>query len=82
MGTVTNEMEKLKANIFRRCTEIHQDQAIMERFFCNHAECLFGYQYTVIGCPRGKGLPIGSFGFLLWSALNCEVTHLTGKKSA
>lgn len=36
----------------------------------------------VIGCPRGKGLPNGSFGFLLWSALNCEVTHLTGKKPA
>lgn len=36
----------------------------------------------VIGCPRGKGLPNGSFGFLLWSALNWEVTHLTGKKPA
>lgn len=82
MGTVTNEMEKLKANIFRGCTEIHQDQAIMERFFPTLAECLFGYQYTVIGCPRGKGLPNGSFGFLLWSSLNCEVTHLTDKKPA
>lgn len=82
MGTVTNEMEKLKANIFRGCTEIHLDQEIMERFLRTLAECLFGYQYTVIGCPRGKGLPNGSFGFLLWSALNCEVTHLTGKKPA
>ena len=41
MGTVTNEMEKLKANIFRGCTEIHQDQAIMERFLRTLAECLF-----------------------------------------
>ena len=53
----------------------------MERFLRTLAECLIGYQYTVIGCPRGRGLPNGSFGFLLWSALNCEVTHLTGKKT-
>ena len=51
----------------------------MERFLRTLAECLFGYQYTVIGCPRGKGLPNGSLGFVLWSALNCEVTHLTRK---
>ena len=43
MGTVTSEMEKLKANIFRGCTEIHRDQAIMERFLRTLAECLFGY---------------------------------------
>lgn len=82
MGTVTNEMEKRKANIFCGCTEIHQHQAIMERFLRTLAECLSGYQYTVIGCPRGKGLPNGSLGFVLWSALNCEVTHLTRKKPA
>ena len=69
MGIVTKEMGKLKANIFRGHTEIRQDRAIMERFFRTHAECLFGYQYTVIGCPRGKGLPNGLFSFLLWSLL-------------
>ena len=69
MGTVTKEMEKHKTNICRGRKEIHQDQAIMERFFPTLAECLFGYQYTVVGCPRGKGLPNGSFSFLLWSLL-------------
>ena len=84
MGGVTKEMEKHKTYIRRGRTEIHRDQAIVERFNCTLAERLFGHQYVVeMLLPEGKR-------WTEWvkrlpdvvSALNNEVTSLIGKKPA
>ena len=82
MGGVTKEMEKHKTYIRRGRTEIHRDQAIVERFNRTLAECLFGHQYAVeMLLPEGKRstkwvkrLPD------VVRALNNEVTSLIGKK--
>ena len=84
MGAVTKEMEKHKTYIRRGRTEIHRDQAIVERFNRTLAERLFGHQYAVeMLLPEGKRstewvkrLPD------VVGALNNEVTRLTGKKPA
>ena len=65
------------------CNEIHRDQAIVEHFNCMLSELLFSLQY------RGNALPCRPT-VTAWvkripdivSALNNEVTHLTGKKPA
>ena len=84
MGGVTKEMEKHKTYIRRGCTEIHRDQAIVERFNRTLAERLFGHQYAVeMLLPEGKRS-------IEWvkrlpdvvHALNNEVTSLIGKKPA
>ena len=75
-------MEKHKTYIRRGRTEIHRDQAIVERFNRTLAERLFGHQYAVeMLLPEGKQstewvkrLPD------VVSALNNEVTSLIGKK--
>ena len=84
MGSVSKEMESPK--IYIRCgrTEIHRDQAIVERFNRTLAERLFGHQYAVeMLMPEGKRsttwvkrLPD------VVKALNNEVTRLTGKRPA
>ena len=84
MGAVTKEMEKHKTYIRRGRTEIHRDQAIVERFNRTLAERLFGHQYAVeMLLPEGnrstewvKRLPD------VVAALNNEVTSLIGKKPA
>ena len=84
MGGVTKEMEKHKTYIRRGRTEIHRDQAIVERFNRTLAERLFGHQYAVeMLLPEGKRstewvkrLPD------VVNALNNEVTSLIGKKPA
>ena len=83
MGGVTKEMEKHKTYIRRGRTEIHRDQAIVERFNRTLAERLFGHQYAVEMVLQGKRstewvkrLPD------VVNALNNEVTRLTGKKPA
>ena len=83
MGAVTKAMENYKTAIRRGCTDIHRDQAIVERFNRTLAERLFGHQYAVeMNLPSGrltawvKRLPA------VVSALNNEVTRLTGKKPA
>ena len=84
MGIETKEMENLKTYIRRGHTEIHRDQAIVERFNRMLAERLFGHQYAVeMLLPEGqrstawvKRLPD------VVSALNNEVTSLIGKKPA
>ena len=84
MGGVTKEMEKHKTHIRRGRTEIHRDQAIVERFNRTLAERLFGHQYAVeMLLPEGKQstewvkrLPD------VVSALNNEVTSLIRKKPA
>ena len=82
MGVVTKEMEGHKTYIRRGRTEIHRDQAIVERFNRTLAERLFGHQYAVeMLLPEGqqstewvKRLPD------VVKALNNEVTRLTDKK--
>ena len=82
MGAVTKVMENNKTAIRRGRTEIHRDQAVVERFNRTLAERLFGHQYAVeMRLPSGKRstewvkrLPAVVF------ALNNEVTRLTGKK--
>ena len=77
-------MESHKTYIRRGRTEIHRDQAIVERFNRRLAERLFGHQYAVeMLLPEGqrstawvKRLPD------VVKALNNEVTSLTGKKPA
>ena len=71
MGAVTKEMGKNKTAIRRGRTEIHRDQAIVERFNHTLAERLFGHQYAVeMRLPEGqrstawvKRLPEGCFCF-------------------
>ena len=82
MGDVTKEMGKHKTYIRRGRTEIHRDQAIVKRFNRTLAEHLFGHQYAVemTSAKRStewvKRLPD------VLSALNNEVTRLTGKRPA
>ena len=82
MGGVTKEIEKHKTYIRCGRTEIHRDQAIVERFNRALAERLFGHHYAVeMLLPEGKRstewvkrLPD------VVNALNNEVTSLIGKK--
>ena len=84
MGAVTKEMKKHKTYIRRGRTEIHRDQAIVERFNRTLAERLFGHQYAAeMLLPEGKRstewvkrLPD------VVSAVNNEVTSLIGQKPA
>ena len=84
MGAVTKKMINNNTAIRRGRVEIHRDQAIVERFNRTLAERLFGHQYAVeILLPADqrytawvKRLPV------VVSALNNEVTRLTGKKPA
>ena len=84
MGGVTKEMEKHKTYIRRGRTEIHRDQAIVERFNRTLAERLFGHQYAVeMLLPEGKRSTewVKRLPDVL-RALNNEVTSLIGKKPA
>lgn len=55
MGAVTKEMEKHKTNIRCGHTQIHRDQARVERFNCPLAERVFGHQYAVeMRLPKGR----------------------------
>ena len=84
MGSVTKEIKNHKTYIRCRRTEIHRDQAIVERFNRMLVERLFGHQYAIeMLLPEGqrstawvKRLPD------VVSALNNEVTSLNGKKPA
>ena len=84
MGSVTKVMDNHNTYIRRGRTEIHRDQAIVERFNRTLAERLFGHQYAVEMNNNNnkrstewvKRLPE------VVSALNNEVTRLTGKKPA
>ena len=82
IGAVTKVVENNKTAIRRGRTEKHRDKAILERFNRTLAERLFSHQYAVeIRLPSGHRstewvtrLPE------VVSALNNEVTRLTGKK--
>ena len=89
MGAVTKAMENNKTAIRRGRTEIHRDQAIVERFNRTLAERLFGHQYAVEMNTNSDMAKLGSRS-TAWvkrlpavvSALNNEVTRLIGKKPA
>ena len=81
MGTVTKAMENNKTAIRRGRTDIHRDQAIVERFNRTLAERLFGHQYAVeMNLPSGRSTAWVKRLPDVVSALNNEVTRLTGKK--
>ena len=83
MGAVTKAMENNKTAIRRGRTEIHRDQAIVERFNRTLAERLFGHQYAVeMNLPAGRSTAWVKRLPAVVSALNNEVTRLTGKKPA
>ena len=82
MGGVTKEMEKHKTYIRRDRTEIHRDQAIVERFNRTLAERLFGHQYAVEMLHAGRSTVWVKRLPDVVNALNNEVTRLTGKKPA
>ena len=75
-------MENHTTYIRRGRTEIHRDQATVERFNRTLAERLFGHQYAL-----EMPLPAGPWS-TVWvkrlpdvvAALNNEVTNLTGEK--
>ena len=84
MGAVNQLLSKRNVKVRRSRVDIHRDQAIVERFNRTLAERLFGHQYGVeMRLPDDKRstewvtrLPA------VISALNEEVTRLTGKKPA
>ena len=84
MGAVNQLLLKHNAEVRRGRVDIHRDQAIVERFNRTPAECLFGHQYGVeMRLPEGQRstewvarLPA------VVSALNNELTRLTGKEPA
>ena len=81
MGAVTKTMENNKTAIRRGRTDIHRDQAIVERFNRTLAERLFGHQYAVeMNLPSGRSTAWVKRLPDVVSVLNNEVTRLTGKK--
>ena len=85
MGSVTKVMENNKTAIRRGRTEIHRDQAIVERFNRTLAKRLFGYQYAVEMNMKNNDKSSTEWVKRLpevVSALKNEVTRLTGKKPA
>ena len=76
-------MENNETAIRRGRTDIHRDQAIVERFNRTLAERLFGHQYAVeMNLPSGRSTAWVKRLPAVVSALNNEVTRLTGKKPA
>ena len=81
MGAVTKAMGEHNVTIRRGRPNIHRDQAIVERFNRTLAERLFGHQYAVkMNMPSGRSTAWVKRLPDVVSALNNEVTRLTGKK--
>ena len=84
MGAVNQLLSKHNVEVRRSRVDIHRDQAIVERFNRILAERLFGHQYGVeMRLPDDKRSNewVARFPAVI-SALNKEVTRLTGKKPA
>ena len=83
MGAVTKVMSEHNVTIRRGRTNIHRDQAIVERFNRTLAEKLFGFQYAVeMNMPSGRSTAWVKRLPEVVSSLNNEVTRLIGKKPA
>ena len=83
MGAVTKVMGEHNVTIRRGRTNIHRDQAIVERFNRTLAEKLFGFQYAVeMNMPSGRSTAWVKRLPEVVSSLNNEVTRLIGKKPA
>ena len=84
MGAVNRLLLKNNVEVRRGRVDIHRDQAIVERFNRTLAERLFGHQYGVeMRLPNNKRSTEWVIRLLaVISALNKEVTRLTGKKPA
>ena len=81
MGAVTEIANEHNVTIRRGRTNIHRDQAIVERFNRTLAERLFGYQYAVeMNMPSGRSTAWVKRRPEVVEALNNEVTRLIGKK--
>ena len=81
MGAVTKAMGEHNVTIRRGRLNTHRDQAIVERFNRTLAERLFGHQYAVeMNMPSGRSTAWVKRLPEVVSALNNEVTRLTGKK--
>ena len=81
MGAVTKMANEHNVTIRRGRPNIHRDQAIVERFNRTLAERLFGYQYAVeMNMPSGRSTAWVKRLPDVVSAINNEVTRLTGKK--
>ena len=84
MGAVNQLLSKHNVEVRRGRVDIHRDQAIVERFNRNLAERLSGHQYGVeMRLPDDKRSTewVARLPAVI-SALNKEVTRLTGKKPA
>ena len=82
MGNVTKIMQNNKTAIRRGRTEIHRDQAIVERFNRTLAERLFGYQYAVEMNMKQSNQRSTEWVKKLPEVVSAsnEVTRLIGKK--
>ena len=84
MGAVNQLLSKHNVKVRRGRMDIHRDQAIVERFNPTLAERLFRHQYAVeMRLPEGQRSTawVARLPSVV-SALNKEVTRLTGEKSA
>ena len=82
MGAVNQLLSKHNVEVRRGRVDIHRDQAIVERFNRTLAERLFGHQYGVeMRLPDDKRSTewVARLPAVI-SALNKEVTRLTGQK--
>ena len=83
MGAVNQLLSKHNVEVRRGRVDIHRDQAIVERFNHTLAERLFGHQYGVeMRHPDKRSTEWVKRLPDVVSALNEEVTRLTGQKPA
>jgi len=85
MGAVNQLLAKQGVSVRRGRVDTHRDQGIVERFNRTLAERLFAHQYAqdLLLATRGSSVRSGEWVARLpavVTALNNEVTHLTGKK--
>ena len=82
MGVVNQLLEKHGVSVRRGHVNIHRDQGIVERFNRTLAERLFGYQYAqeMRLSPGERSTQWVARLPSVVSAINSEITRLTGKK--
>ena len=82
MGSVFQLLAKHSVSVRHGEREAHRGQAIVEWFNCTIAQQLFGHQYgQILRLPAGqRSTELVAQLPAVISALNNDVTHLTGKK--